>query len=390
MTKTRVIIITLFLLFLVLPVSVSAFAVRNDESVFVGNGEVIEGNLYAVGNTISIDGLVTGDLICAGQTLNVNGQIDGDIICAGQTININGPVGGSVRTAGNSININSSVARNVQAFGASINLDTEGSVGWDMLVAGATAEIKGNVGGDLHGGGADFIIASEIGGDVKLKLDDRVKGGQKGVAWQDDKRALKITDSAAIGGDLIYTAGTEANIAEGATINGEITRNEPKIKKVQAWPSVSWLWGKLFSIFSALVISLVLISLWSKSIIKLTDRMLERAGPAIGWGAVVLFLTPIIFIILLFTVIGIPLAFILIGVWVLALVLSKILAGIAIGRAVLDKVWHKKKDSLIWAMIIGVIVVYILCGVPFIGWLLGLLAVLWGLGGIWLQLRDAR
>jgi len=54
-----------------------------------------------------------------------------------------------------------------------------------------------------------------------------------------------------------------------------------------------------------------------------------------------------------------------------------------------DKIWHKKKDSLIWAMIVGVVIMWFIFCIPIIGWILALVAIWWGLGGIWLHFKNA-
>ena len=376
MTKTRLLLIICFAFLLIIPISAKAFAVKTGDSIYIAKDQTIEGNLYAAGANITVDGAITGDVICAGQTININGIVEGDVICAGQSVNIDGAVNGSVRVAGNSININGQVAHNAMVFGAAINLGTEASVGWDMLIGAATGEIRGKVGRDLYGGVASATIAGEIGKDVRLKIDNQ----------KSDKSGLTIIDGATIGGNIIYTDKAEASIAKNVVIAGEITHNLPKVRKDKT--ITSWGWGRLYSIFSALVIGLVLISLWHKQIKKLTDKMLNKVGPSIGWGVIVMFLTPIIAILLLITLIGIPLAFILIGVWLIALCVSKILVGILVGRNIAAKIWSKQKDSLIFAMVIGIIITWIIFSIPVIGWLFCLVAMWWGLGGIWMYFKK--
>ncbi len=379
MTKTRLLIITCFMFLLIVPAAAHAFTVKTDNSVYVAQGETIEGNLFAAGSTITIDGAVTGDVICAGQSININGTVEGDVICAGQSININGAVNGSVRAAGNSVNINGRVARNIMAFGAGVYLGKSAEAGWDMLVGAATAEIRGKVGRDLHGGGANIIIAGEVGKNVRLKIDNQNKKDS----------GLIIADGAVINGSVAYTDKNEASIAEGAKIAGEVAHNLPKISITKKQKTIGWAWGRLYSIFSALVIGLVLISLWRDEIKKLTDKMKDKAGVSIGWGAVIMFLTPIAAILLLITLIGLPLAFILTGVWLIALLISKILAGILVGRGLLEKFLPKQKESMIWAMVVGIVVAWIIFSLPFIGWLFCLAAMWWGLGGIWLYFRKS-
>jgi len=387
MTKKRVLIFICITLFLILPLGVYAFAVKSGNSIYVAENETIEGNLYAAGNAITVDGTVTGDVICAGQAININGKVEGDVICAGQTINIVGEVGGNARVAGNSVNINGAVARNVMAFGASIILGEDATVGWDMLMAGATGEIRGKVGRDMYGGGSSVIIAGKIAKDVRLKLDENIRSEIKGFSVEKSNSPLTITDGAVIGGNVTYTAGQAGSIATGASISGEVKHNLPKIK-TGGKTLFGWVWHRLFAIFSAFVVGLVLVSLWRKQIIELTDKMLSKVGAAIGWGLMVMFLTPIICLLLLFTIIGIPLSLMLLAIWLIAIFISKILIGILVGRSVMEKIYKKKKDSLIWAMIAGIVICWIIFAIPIIGWIIALAAIWWGLGGIWLYFKK--
>lgn len=382
MRKTSLVAVIGCLLFLIIPFSASAFTVKTDNSVYVAQDEIVEGNLFAAGSTITVDGKVTGDVICAGQSININGTVEGDVICAGQSININGAVAGSARLAGDNVNINGQVAKNVMAFGAGVYLGKEAQVGWDMLVGGAAVEIRGKIGRDLYGGGANAVISGEIAKDVRLKLDNKKQAA-----------ALTIADGAVINGNVAYTDKNEASVAQGAKIAGEITHNLPKITMNKKQKVLTWAWGVVYSIFSAMVIGMVLINLWRDEINKLTDKILEKAGASIGWGAVIMLLTPIIAVILLITLIGIPLALILMGVYLIALFLGKILIGIMIGRGLLGKFWPKQNpehSGLLWAMIIGIAAVWIICSLPYIGWLFCLVVSWWGLGGIWLYLRETR
>jgi hypothetical protein len=287
------------------------------------------------------------------------------------------------------VNIKGSVARNVNVAGGVIVLDKDASVGWDMLVAGGKTEIRGKINGNLNGACPRVIIAGEIGKDVNFKMNDKLKVEKKGISYSNDD-ILDILDSAVIGGSVIYSATNAAIISDKASIAGEVKHNLPKADNNTKKEVDGWVWGRLYSIFASFVIGLVLISLWRKQIVELTDNMLKKTGASIGWGAVVAIMTPIIAILLVITIIGIPLAMILMGVWLISLCVGKILVGIMVGRSFLDKFWRKKKDSLIWAMIIGIVICWIIFSLPILGWLLALVAVWWGMGGIWMFFREQK
>ena len=388
MKKLKVLIPLCFALLLIAPFCAKAYEVKTANSVYIGKDEVISGNLYTAGSNITIDGKINGDIFCAAQTVIINGPVTGDIFCAAQAININGEVGGSVRVAGSSLNINGKIGHNVMAAGASIILSKSAQVGWDMLVGGAFVDIRGKINGDLHGGGSNVTVAGEIGKNIRLRLDRNPKMQNNGIDFSNDN-GLVISKEAIIGGNVIYTDGLDAKIDNGAKIKGEVTHNLPKqIEKKQM--AAFWAWSKIIGFFSALVIGLVLITIGKKQILDLCKILAEKAWPSIGWGAVVLFIGPIIVIILLITIIGIPLALISFAFWLIAIYIAKIMAGIFIGQSFIAKVIPKQKDSLIWAMIIGIFILYLLISIPFIGGLISFLAVLWGIGGIFIYLKGLK
>jgi len=363
-----------------LPFTASAYSVKSGDSIYVAKDEVIEGNLYAAGSTLNIDGKVTGDVFCAGQSININGEVAGDVFCAGQSININGKIGGSLRVAGNAINLNGQVARNGITIGATITTAASSTIGWDLLILGGIFELRGNIGRDLYGNAGKVSLAGQIGKNLDLNF---------GAKNNNDK-PLTIAGTAKINGDLKYKSDKDAVIDAGAAIKGEVIHNYPAAPAVRKsnLADLGWWWGKLISIFSAWVLGLVLISFWREQIIKITDLMLAKIGPSLGWGILALLLTPIIVIILLITIIGLPLAFISLALWLIAIYASKILVGILVGRSLLNNYWPSKKDSLILAMIIGIIIAWLIFALPFVGGLISLLAILWGLGGIMLALKK--
>ena len=377
MFKTSKLIFVSIIVFLI-PFGVSAFTTKTGQSVSLNKEESIKGNYYVAGNNIIIDGKIDGDLICAGQSINVNGEVSGDVICAGQTININGKVDGSVRLLSNAININSTINKNLMTAAATINTTAESLVGGEVLMAGAVADLKGKVAGDLSAAVSNISLGGEIAKNVRLYLNGKEK--QKG---------LVLTDSAKIGGDLNYIDSSEAKISPSARIGGKVNHNLPSIKeKTDRAYGVGWIWSKIYSIFATIVIGLVLVSLWGEETRKLTRKMLEKIGPAFGWGTIILIMTPIAAIILMLTLIGFPLAILLLITWVIAIWLSKIFVAILIGRSFLEKFWKDKKENLIIALIIGVAICWIIFAIPVIGWILSLAAILLGLGGIFLFFKK--
>ena len=98
--------------------------------VLVTEDEVVDEDLYAGANVVTIDGTIQGDLIVwAFDRLTINGEVEGDVMGFATTAQINGKVGGSVRLIGSSITSAGEVGADVFAIGWSVR--TAGSVGRD-------------------------------------------------------------------------------------------------------------------------------------------------------------------------------------------------------------------------------------------------------------------
>ncbi|PIZ11353.1 hypothetical protein COY54_00545, partial [Candidatus Falkowbacteria bacterium CG_4_10_14_0_8_um_filter_41_36] len=283
MSKKKILAIFFTLTAVILIPSVTkAFSVKSGSSVFNPSNQIIEGNLYAAGSTITIEGQVTGDVICAAQTVNISAKVDGDVICAAQTINISGEVLGNVRVAGNFINLSGTVGRNMNAFGSSIILSDKARVGWDLLLAGVQTEMRGEVDGSLHGSVKNLLVAGRVGKNLAIRVDANLD--------KKDRGTLEITDTGSVAGDVVYTGASEAKLIK-EKVSGRIIHNLPESSTNKMF--LAFMWGRIYAIFSALLVGLVLLSLWRRKIITLTDKMQTRIGANIGFGAMMMFAPPI-------------------------------------------------------------------------------------------------
>lgn len=369
--KGKIVKFLLFLALILLPWGViKAADTKTGDSIYVASDEIISGNFYAAGNNITIDGAIGGDLIVLGQTVTVNGRIEGDIIVAAQTININGEAGGNIRIAGNAIIINGQAARNLNAFGSSVTLGDNSRVGWDAYILGSNLEMRGIIDGDLSGRAGQALVSGKIGKDVDLKISDSGLGG-----------SLVISPEAVINGDFNYTAKKVAQISDQASISGQTNHNLASSETKNNF--TPWLWSKLYAIFSALVVGLVLITLGKNITSQILEKLSEKTLHHFLPGLIVLLILPPIALVLLFTIIGIPLALVIMAWWLVASYIAKIITAILLGQLVLTKLIKKDNSSLVWSLIIGVIISWLLFALPFVGWLLGLIAITIGLGGIW-------
>ena len=363
------------LFFVILPLVVFAGNKQYQQSIYVGPQEIIEGNFIKAGQVIDIQGAVNGDVIVAGGSITITGPVAGDVIAAGNIIRINGSVGGSIRLAASSVEISSEVKHNVWAVASSVNLSPTAKVGWDVYGAAATFDIKGPVDGNVWVTGTAIVIASQVGKDVAVSVDD---DGQ-----------IILYPEAKVGGNLSYKAASDDQliIKEGAEVVGQTARKEiaiPTDVKFNKFLSFIYIFFEIISLFSLLVIGLILVSLLPKFVLQVRDEMMKKPWPSLGWGLIYLIVTPIIAVFLMITIIGIPLGIIIIPVYVITIYVSKVFAGFAVGLLIADNLAKDKKykGTLVWPLVVGLVLLTFINFIPIIGFIVKFFLVLWALGAI--------
>jgi len=346
-----------------------AFTTRTGQDIEIPKSETIDGTLFISGQRVKIDGDVKGDIICAGQTVEINGRVDGDIICGGQTITINSAVNGNIRVGGQTINIDGQVIRNVDAFGQTIT--SNASVQREFYAAGQTLQLNGVIDGNVQGSAQAANITAKIGKNVNLTVQD-----------------LTISPNAKINGNLSYTSSKSGNIAGGSVagkVDHTVIQEQPQQYREITGSKIT---GDIISGMIHLLIGLLIIALWPVPITNARRIMMTHAGRSLGIGALLLFITPVVIIAVAVTIIGIPIAILLAIAYGIAIFVSRILVAIVIGRELLDNYWKTKKDSLVWAAIIGIIISWIIFAIPVIGGIASFIAILWGLGGVYYFFRG--
>ena len=83
------------------------------------------------------------------------------------------------------------------------------------------------------------------------------------------------------------------------------------------------------------------------------------------------------------TIIGFPLALILAAMYAISLYIAKVFVGIVLGTYIFGAFKGRdatSKASLLGIMVVGVAVLWLVSGIPVIGWFIQLIAIIWGLG----------
>ncbi len=337
----------LFLLLVVLLaiVCVPVFADNKTEDNFIAGEEVtvnenIGKTAFIAGNNVKTTSEIEGLGFIAGNNVSISSYQD-YLFAAGNNINISGATSKDVFVAGNVINVDSSKIR-------------------DLYAAGSNITINSDLEGSVYAGGNKVVINSIIKGDVTIEAED-----------------ITISEETVINGTLKYPEDAHINIASGAIITEQKTYKSLDKETIKVTP-VTIIKRILFNFISKLIVAFIFFTL-CKNLFKNIKKEEKTAGhlcktSAIGLG--LLILVPIVAIILLVTLIGLPVGIISLLLYGILIYLSSIVASYYVGTWV----WKKKKTNEYLLLTCSLAAYYVLANLPVIRGLVVFLALILGLG----------
>lgn len=369
--------VVIFCLFLSFPAQ--AIFMQSGNTLSLQKDKKIDETVLVAANDLTIDSEITGDLFCAGKNIVINGNIKGDVLCAGQSIKINSMVDGDVRVAGQNIEINGTVSRNVAAISQNLVLAKFSSIKGDLFFGGQNVDLRGNVGRDLGGGGEKISISGTVQRNVK------VTGSN-----------ISVYDPAKIGGDFEYFTTNSASVlvsqnnVKGNILKHEITTKSLPQEKEEPTPGIGNLVGKIYWLLTSLILGFTLIYFLKQGVQDRTKRISQKplSTGLIGLG--ILIGTPILFVLLIVTVIGAPLAIILLLEYILSLIVATIYPMILVGQWIIKNLLKKKIEGFGWPLLAGTLATGIVFLIPIIGPLTGFIFLCLGLGATFLTYLPSK
>jgi cytoskeletal protein CcmA (bactofilin family) len=235
-----------------------------------------------------------------------------------------------------------------------------------VFIASGDARIEGRVDGDVAVLSGDVVVTGTIDGDL----------------FTASGRA-RLGPTAEVTGDVNY--GDERPIVSpDARVHGDVQK--------EGWPDLGGLLPLVggFLIWLAVGISMLvlgglLLLIAPRAADALEAQRRERVGPVIAIGIAILIVLPIAAVIAAITLLGLPLA-ILVGLALLPLgAVAYVTTAYAVGRALV-----KPPRERLLSFLAGLAVLRLLALVPILGLLVGLAAVVFGLGLIGAAIGAAR
>ena len=242
-----------------------------------------------------------------------------------------------------------------------------GETAGDVVVVDGTVRIAGRVTGDVVSVSGPVRVTGRVDGDLIAVSDRAVLG-----------------PTARVGGDLRY-GDERPTLARGATVDGEVSK-EDWADAANGWGWVSALAWWLAVSVSTLIVGGLLVWLAPGALYAAERAARERLGATVGWGVAIVIGVPLLAILALVTVVGIPFGVALLLAAIPFLLVAYVTAAWIVGRRVL-----RNRSTSPWtALLAGWGILRVLALIPVAGGLVGLAATVVGPGALAVALWRAR
>ena len=341
--------------------------------VRVERGDLHQGDLYAFGERVDIEGRLDGDLMTIARRVSLNGQIEGDVFAAADTIDIRGTIGDSTRVSARRVYVDGTIDGDLFAVGGEVRLGENAQIKDRLRVAGGAVEIAGTVDGDVKAAVGAIIISGTVRGGATLRAE-----------------TIDLAPNAYIGGDLDYTARTPLSPEALARVSGTVHYTEggagdedDEAAGITTWSVAFWIWMTS----TALLAGMLIVALFRRLVPSLISAVEGQAviGTLLGFGAVLA--VPAAAVVAMITLVGLPVGVTAILLFVVALYIAKLPVAAWAGARVLALA-GRPNASPYAAMAVGILLLYALFTIPYLGGLIYLIATWLGLGTMILAGRQ--
>lgn len=404
-------------LLLAIAVPAGAADFRDKETVIIGPDEVIDDDLIVTANKLVLDGTVTGDLISFANMVEINGAVEGSMLAMGQNVIVNGTVEGSYYGGSTTLELGpeADIARNLFFGGVSLKLDEGSQVGRDVYTGAYQVIVNGNVGGDVLVGASALEVNGRVSGDLVGEVTVSEQATMPtffpipGLTEPLIAQGMRIGDAANVGGQINVQ---EVVQAAAPVSEPGVTPPFTSLTVTGIWLTISQRVGELIAL---LVIGALFIWLVPSVVDETANALQKRPWHSLGWGFLFLVVFPfalfvaVVLLILLaiaggfisfgflartiLAIGGTSLAFVVALFGFSVFMVSKLVVAYVGGRWALHIMapnMAPNRLSQFWYLLLGAVVYELLRAIPFVGPVVALVVIVFGLGALFMTWRLRR
>ncbi len=330
------------------------------------------------GSILRLSGDTDKDIFAAANIIDISDTVEGDVFAACSEFTLTGAVEESVRVAGNIIVIDGPVKGNLLVFGNSVRLTENADIDGHVNIYAGTVTMKGTIEKTAHIGAGFVTIDGTFNHTATVEAGE-VQFGNSAVL--ENELLVKspqepVTSTNTYGTDLI----TYEQVAD-QQYESQIYQPE-ELAGVLSFFVFFKILHLIFWSTTFMLLGIVLVIVAPTWTTKIAQHTKENIGKTWLTGALFFFLAPIVAIILMVTVLGLPIAALLMITYSILFVFGRIFIGYFLGRLLVKPKDGDTTSRKVLQFFLGYLILTVLFLIPVLGWLLSGLAGLWGMGAV--------
>jgi cytoskeletal protein CcmA (bactofilin family) len=387
-------------------------------------GQTVTQNVILLGNNVTINGNVDGDVIAIGSNVTVNGDISGSLVTGAQIIDINGAVNGSTYAASLTLDLKEEalIGRDVYYIGTQLIMQPGSTIERDLLTIALGATLGGEVGRDTRAiiGPIEIVNAILKATQGKTLRDIfPLRGSSSSLPAPVAAHLLP----AAVQPSLAYVSARHPQyssdlhfVSQPASRNASLAvlapqpQDTPPTSGIDTEQVVDWLLGRLRALVTFLAIGGLVMLIFRRWFDRWAEQVRSAPLAATGWGLVVLvfgFSAAILLGILILPLailffslsltglgtvtlslgyFGLGLAFTIF--WIFVAYVSKVIVVYWFGKWILEKLAPRAARYRFLSLLLGALIYVLVNAIPILGWIIGILVTLLGMGAVWMVLKN--
>lgn len=334
---------------------------RMGDVIRITQGDTLSNNTILAGQSIEVSGYLDNDLFSASRIFLLNGNITDDAFVAGQMVSVYGHIGDMLVSAGETVVIDGTIEGDLFAVGREVRIGQQARIQGNAFLAGGSIVFdRGTIEGTLRIAGEHIELNGTIRNSATIYSDDVTFGEEYEASY-----GTTITSS-----EPLY----RENLG---VIPPNLTM---QTKETNIWAVILF---QAWFFLSLLVTGLILIRLFQKTAIDMSKFATETFWKNTGWGLLAFIAVPIAIVILGLLLITLPLSLLLGLTYAFALFISYLLVAMSLGViSIIYFTGEAKTSTYYWGLVLGMVYIAILTNLPFIGGILNVVLLLFGLGSL--------
>ncbi len=327
----------------------------------VSADDIYNDNLTMIATDVKMDKLVDGNVYLVGSNVEITGQVNGNLFVFGNNVTFSDSsyIVNSVYVFANTVKYEG-ICSDLHVFANKLDIPYSEQTCFvfrDLSVYATSFNFAGGVGRNAHVVSPDFTFSTAE--------------NEAGIVY----------------GNLNYSSSNELELSE------EFVEGEVQYSKLNAETNTmstkDIIISKLLSLGTAIlyvVVIYLLALVVAPGFAKKSDAKLKSILPAFGIGLLSVIVVLILFIALLYTVMGAGLAFMFVGIYIFAIAIASSILSIHIANSLKEKIKATSKVKFVLLLLAITIILWLLKQIPYVGAIVSFIILMSGSGLFFMNL----